>query len=484
MKHTCRSRDEFIHMLPRLNVMEDFHNRLAKVEVGERTPTRDTGKVLMLVGPTGSGKSTLIDSIANYAYGVKLEDDFRLKLIEDSDVSQSESQTKWITAYVLHKKEGFALPYTLTVIDTPGIGDTTGLKADEDLRHQIQKFFSQGGSLGVDQIDGVGFVVWASQARLTASQRYIFDSILAIFGKDVERNIYVFATFADDHKPAVLEALKRAGISCRNVFNFNNAAIFRRKNETDYELTELFWKFTTKSFEKLFNSFQEEPVSLTLTKAVLKQRAYLEEQLQGILPQLKISMATMEQLREKCAALKQNEAEEDSNKQLPFTSKDPRHQELFMESGRERETNQNCFYIDGGEEMNNCPEFKKSGKIDSEKQINVTGTLQELVMKFKREKVKVLMLTKKAHECLQELDKIALKPDLLNITDYIDILIVGEKNEAKPGFIQRIKYLQDTREKAQLLEVLKNDSDPYGKYLGEFEQEVDISLFDTDPIND
>lgn len=38
-------------------------------------------KTIMLVGETGSGKSTLVDSIINYILGVNFEDPFRFKMV-------------------------------------------------------------------------------------------------------------------------------------------------------------------------------------------------------------------------------------------------------------------------------------------------------------------------------------------------------------------------------------------------------------------
>jgi len=44
-----------------------------------------TGKTIMLVGATGSGKSTLVDGIINYITGVSWDDDFRFSMVDLSD---------------------------------------------------------------------------------------------------------------------------------------------------------------------------------------------------------------------------------------------------------------------------------------------------------------------------------------------------------------------------------------------------------------
>ena len=72
-----------------------------------------------------------------------------------------------------------------------------GLEKDRQLARLIKEFFSIRDVVGIDQLNGIGFVVQASLARLTPTQRYIFDAILSIFGKDIGNNIFLMTTFAD-----------------------------------------------------------------------------------------------------------------------------------------------------------------------------------------------------------------------------------------------------------------------------------------------
>ena len=121
----------------------DEVNQLKRCSIGNADPlTSAEEKVIMVLGATGAGKTTLINGMANYLFGVKWEDEFRFKVITDeetaSDTAQAESQTKWITAYTFHHQKGSPLPYTLTIIDTPGFGDTEGLERDHRITEQIK----------------------------------------------------------------------------------------------------------------------------------------------------------------------------------------------------------------------------------------------------------------------------------------------------------------------------------------------------------
>jgi len=56
--------------------------------------------------------------------------------------------------------------------------------------------FTSKGAYSINQLDGIGFVVQSALARLTHTQRYIYNSILSIFGKDVSENIFIMTRSA------------------------------------------------------------------------------------------------------------------------------------------------------------------------------------------------------------------------------------------------------------------------------------------------
>ena len=115
--------------------------------------------------------------MVNYLFGVEWTDGFRFKLINESmeeavkGKSQAVSQTEHITAYTVNQHKDSPVPFSVTIVDTPGFGDTRGIERDQKIVSQVKKFFSAGGNKGIDQLDAIGFVIQGPLARLTPSQR-------------------------------------------------------------------------------------------------------------------------------------------------------------------------------------------------------------------------------------------------------------------------------------------------------------------------
>ena len=486
--------------------------KISKCEIG--TPSVSApppGRVLMLVGATGAGKTTLMNGICNYIYGVQWNDNFRFQMISNQDEgsqSQTQSQTKWITAYTFHRMEGSPLHYTLTVIDTPGFGDTNGLERDKEITAQIKDLFSIKGENGIDQIHVIGFVAQAPLARLTPPQRYVFDEILSIFGRDVGQNIFIMATFADNKPPPVLEAMKEAGIPYRKDVKFNNSALFGANTASTSDIFDkCFWDMGTAGFKVFFEEFEKvEARSLQLTKEVLKERERLEANIQGLQPQIRAVMLKMTSLEEEKDILKKYQSQINENKDFKYNVNETHQQKIDLHGQFVTnclECNVTCHFpcqIPNDKEKYNCAAMTKQGDMNTTctvcsrkcswvKHVNnsyrfeiyekiVEKTSDELKKRYEnavdgRSKADsiissiedelqqmhtgVIDMIYQVHRSLTRLDKIALKPNPLSEVEYIDLLIESEKSEAKPGYMQRIDCYQKVKEKAKILSLVTDD---------------------------
>ncbi|XP_074540226.1 uncharacterized protein LOC141801171 [Halichoeres trimaculatus] len=473
-------------------------------------------KTIMLLGATGAGKSTLINWIVNYVLGVNWESSDRFKLIhENISTSQAESQTSEVSVYKLNHQEGFKVEYSVTIVDTPGFGDTRGIERDREIVEQLRTLFSS--EHGVREIDSVCFVAKSSSARLTPSQKYVFDSVLSIFGQDIAENIRIMVTFADGRSPPVLDAINAADVPCPKTtggqpvhFKFNNSALFvnnasavadSTSDDDDEEgsFDQMFWNMGTKNMRKFFNALNLiQTKSLTMTKEVLQERRQLEVLVEGIQKQVINGLAKLEEIKETGEKLKEFEAEisRNENFEIKITVRKPCQVDisgtgLFLTNCQRCHftCHDNCSYADDKDKYrcvsmgpdgycNVCPEkciwnihynqkykweykdvtevktiegLKKKHDIAKEAKSPVEALIGKLKAEYDAVQAEVEKLIEQSTKSLNRLKEIALRPNPLSTAEYIDILIEGEKNDAKPGWKKRVQSLTDMKTKAQTM---------------------------------
>ena len=480
-------------------------------------------KVMMVVGSTGSGKTTTVNAMINHVLGVQWKDDFRLKLIHELSSNQgagtignqAHSQTQFVSCYTLPYMEGFKIPYTLTIVDTPGFGDTRGIEHDKVITEQIRKFFHTKGSAGIDHIDAICFMAQAGNPRLTPTQQYVFDRILAMFGKDIKKNVLVLFTFADGQKPQALSAMLAAGIleDESNFFKFNNSALFVANSGEDDEdnFDKMFWRMGIKSFEKFFHELAAmEPKSLVLTKQVLDERAQLEVRLSGLREKIELGVNKLSELQQLKRVCKQHAADINANKNFKFTVQEPKRVQIELPTGTyttnclvcnftchfpcsipRNENKDGCAAMTNGscgECPNNCDwsehvndtyryeteyetvekeydEIRERFNTAVEGQSQVEAVIKQVENDFRNTNRIVLNFVAEMQRGLKKLSEIALKKDPLQQVDYLNLLIESEKSQAKPGWQDRIKSLQKTRDEAVEINRLgKPGFDPWEKY--------------------
>ncbi|XP_041804479.1 uncharacterized protein si:ch73-170d6.2 [Chelmon rostratus] len=472
-------------------------------------------RTIMVLGATGAGKSTLINGMINYILGVEWKDSFRFKLVhEDPSKSQAESQTSEVTVYKINHQEGFKIPFSLTIVDTPGFGDTGGIKKDKKITEQLRELFSA--QCGVSEIDAVCFVAQAALARLTATQKYVFDSVLSIFGKDVAENIRVLVTFADNQRPPVLEAINASGVPCPKTpkgeplhFKFNNSALFAlnrspaaenmSEDDEDEGFDEMFWDMGTKSTKRFFVALNAiNTKSLTLTKEVLRERRQLEVSVEALQKQVKLGLAKLEEIKETAEKVKKYKAEIDRNENFEFEVSVKKPVQIDISGTGTFITNcqqchftchDDCAYSNDDDKIHccamgsdgyckNCPgkchwrvhhnqkyrwdyqevkekrtikELKEKYDEAKEGKMSVERVIEKLWDDYRHMQGEVETLIQKSAQCLNRLKEIALKPDPLSTPEYIDLMIEGEKQEAKSGWKERVQSLMDMKGKAECM---------------------------------
>ena len=491
-----------VYKLNLKKICTNVRTKVRKYEFGKSTmlPLVIKEKVVLLVGATGSGKTTLINSMINYVFGVEYEDEFRFKLVTQDDEetqNQAHSQTSWITAYTIHHQKGFKVDYTLTIVDTPGFGDTRGINRDIEITKQIRQFFNAKGDQGIDRIDVVGFVAQSSLPRLDHTQKYIFDNILSLFGKDIGENIYLMLTFADGKVPQILTGIQEAHLQFQEYFKFNNSVVFG-DNSSEDEISKMFWKMGMDSFSIFFNRFSKIfTKSLSQSKLAIMERERIEIQIEALQTQVKYGISKLEQLKTEAEIVVHYQEDIARNRDFTYIVQEdvsvkqrckPNtyvtncsacnftcHSACTYPNNEEK---YKCRAMNGGgieyAKCNVCPKrchwrnHKNMEYYFTTERVSVTKDSQDLKQRYQAANGRVksaqqivkdveneyaavqsniVVIINNLSNSINQLNKLALKPTSLSTSGYVHILIESEKSSAKPGWQERVLHLTNVKAK-------------------------------------
>ncbi len=487
-----------IYLIPKEVAHKDEKNMLVKYDIkfGQERTQCPKDKVLMLVGATGSGKTTIINGLVNYLLRVEYGNEFRYKLIHDSVNTQVKSVTTHISAYTIYFETGFPVSFNLTIIDTPGFGDTGGIERDKQTVKQVKHFFEM--ENGIPHLDGIGFVCQAGSNRLTPTQLFIFNSIFAMFGNDVKDNIFVMCTFCDGAKPGVIEALKEANIPADYVYKFNNSALYQANDNKENQ--SWYWNIGSANFQKFFTKFERaSPVSLKLTQEVLQERETLETVIIGLQERTVMGMSLLNQLRDEIKILEDNRSLIEANKNFEYEVSEDTMKKVDLENGTfvtnclkcNMTCHWPCIYAND-EDKKRCSAMKRNGEDDASCQVcpkgcqwidhrnaeyrmitekktkkkeyanvkknfevasNAKMSLEDVIetLKCKTDVAfeDVFKMIKETHKHTKRLDEIAFRPNHLSDVDYIQLLIDVQLQEKEDGFLDRIQAYRVLQERAK-----------------------------------
>uniref|UniRef100_A0A671RZ07 AIG1-type G domain-containing protein n=1 Tax=Sinocyclocheilus anshuiensis TaxID=1608454 RepID=A0A671RZ07_9TELE len=452
-------------------------------------------KIILLVGETGVGKTTIINTMVNYLLNVTFENEIWNEITEEETRDQSESQTSEITMYEIFPVKN---PMSLTIIDTPGYGDTRGLDKDLEVAENLATLFQSND--GVREVDAVCFVTQASKNRLSDRQHYIISSILSLFGKDIVNNIVFFITHSDGLPPKnVISAIKKAKIPCRRdkngepvYFLFNNRqAEERHTKERHIRAQKDAWEDSVDGMKYFLQSLNEmSRRSLELTSDVLIERIRFEASICNL--QLRVQEKEMKkaeklQIQE---AMMQNKkkVEESINFTIKVKKTDKIKVPIESKSWKHRKATtctvceENCHEFDcwWGSNPSKCEVMKKgfctvcTGKCHHSKHVkeNKKYAIRNSSMQLEFDSIKkeyekaqeqtktflILMqhlekdlkeiedhksnLLSEAYQTIKHLSQIALKPDSAFTLQHLDFFIPRVRETGKENWVRELEEMR------------------------------------------
>ena len=269
-------------------------------------------KTLLIIGQTGHGKTTFMNALVNIYMGINFHDKFRYLLVLNENKNQLKSITKEITLYKIRSKKELNFP-PLIIIDTPGFGDTDGVKGDKINLVKFGEFFN---SEKINYINCILYITIGANSRFGETDKNIINYLLNLFGKNVKNNFVVGATnFIPESKkdiPNIIKSLsnedhyyyqnvlKDDKLSREQIiksywyFTSDNKIISNNEIEGNEREKEK-WKYTEKEIKNFIENKLEnlEKKSAEESKNVLNNRIQLENEIDSFTEKINVLFSKM-----------------------------------------------------------------------------------------------------------------------------------------------------------------------------------------------
>jgi GTP-binding protein EngB required for normal cell division len=282
--NTCNFNHDGVKHVPpratRADVTDGNSSVVSDLSTDTGVPRFDWGprrghKKILIVGGTGHGKSTFINSLHNY-FGNCSMDDIEVVIPtahlrprgvakhSEAGGSGSESQTQACTEYKFESP--LSRNTSITFIDTPGLGDTRGANQDDDNMNMILDIAAESEKNGT--LSGIVFVMKGVESRATLSIQTIATVLKGSLPDYILEQLLVVFTMC--RFPAACQSRDKIPfrVAETNKFYFDNAAFLRpiaTLEKREKKVIQEQWDETMQELDNVLNRIFEQESTVLKT---------------------------------------------------------------------------------------------------------------------------------------------------------------------------------------------------------------------------